>query len=39
MTGYGQFHDSRRAREAGFNYHLIKPVDPDELQQLLAEGK
>jgi CheY-like chemotaxis protein len=35
MTGYGQFHDSRRAREAGFDQHLIKPVDPEELRQLL----
>jgi signal transduction histidine kinase/ActR/RegA family two-component response regulator len=39
MTGYGQFHDSRRAREAGFDHHFIKPVDPDELQQLLAESE
>jgi signal transduction histidine kinase len=38
MTGYGQFHDSHRAREAGFDHHLIKPVDPEELQQLLAES-
>ncbi len=36
MTGYGQFHDSRRAKEAGFDHHLIKPVDPDQLQELLV---
>lgn len=39
MTGYGQAHDSQRAKTAGFDHHLIKPVDPDELQQLLAERK
>jgi two-component system CheB/CheR fusion protein len=36
MTGYGQDEDRRRAREAGFDLHLVKPVDPDVLQELLA---
>lgn len=36
MTGYGQDEDRRRAEEAGFDHHLVKPVDPDVLQQLLA---
>jgi two-component system CheB/CheR fusion protein len=36
VTGYGQDEDRRRAREAGFDYHLIKPVDMDELRGLLA---
>ena len=31
MTGYCDESDRRRAREAGFDYHLIKPVDPDHL--------
>jgi len=31
MSGYGQEEDLRRSREAGFDGHLIKPVDPDEL--------
>jgi signal transduction histidine kinase len=35
MTGYGQDEDRRRSREAGFNCHLVKPVDPEDLQQLL----
>jgi CheY-like chemotaxis protein len=35
MTGYGQEEDRRRSREAGFDHHLVKPVDPDDLQQLL----
>jgi CheY-like chemotaxis protein len=36
MTGYGgaSFRDESRA--AGFDYHLIKPVEPDGLRELLA---
>jgi signal transduction histidine kinase len=37
MTGYGQEDDHRRSRQAGFNHHLVKPVDFAELQQLFAE--
>ena len=29
VTGWGQDEDKRKAHEAGFNQHLIKPVDPD----------
>jgi CheY-like chemotaxis protein len=36
VTGYGQEEDQRRCREAGFNAHVIKPVDYDELERLLA---
>jgi PAS domain S-box-containing protein len=36
MTGYGQEEDKRRSHEAGFNTHLVKPVDLDALQELLA---
>jgi signal transduction histidine kinase/DNA-binding response OmpR family regulator len=36
LTGYGQDEDRRRSQEAGFNEHLVKPVDPDVLQSLLA---
>lgn len=35
VTGYGQEHDVRRGREAGFDHYLIKPVDPLELLRLL----
>lgn len=35
MTGYGQEEDRRRSQEAGFNAHLVKPVDFGELQALL----
>ncbi|HYX23421.1 MAG TPA: ATP-binding protein [Thermoanaerobaculia bacterium] len=36
ITGWGQEGDKRRAREAGFDHHLTKPVDPADLQKLLA---
>lgn len=36
MTGYGQVEDRRRSQEAGFNAHLVKPVDLDSLFELLA---
>jgi CheY-like chemotaxis protein len=36
LTGWGQDEDRRQATEAGFNYHLVKPVDPAELDRLLA---
>ena len=35
LTGYGQEEDQRRAREAGFDHHLIKPVAPQTLYDLL----
>jgi signal transduction histidine kinase len=35
MTGYGQEEDKRRSREAGFNAHLVKPVDFGEMKALL----
>jgi CheY-like chemotaxis protein/anti-sigma regulatory factor (Ser/Thr protein kinase) len=35
LSGYGQEEDERRSREAGFDLHLTKPVDFDELQRLL----
>lgn len=35
MTGYGQEEDRRRSREAGFDHHLVKPVDLDRLRELL----
>jgi PAS domain S-box-containing protein len=42
LTGWGQDDDRRRAREAGFDHHLVKPAEIDTLQALLgslaAEG-
>ncbi len=36
LTGYGQEEDLRRAREAGFEHHLVKPVAPQAIYELLA---
>src|SRR5512145_707901 len=36
LTGYGQDEDRRRAREAGFDHHLTKPVSLDKLSGLLT---
>ena len=36
LSGYGEEEDRRRSQEAGFNVHLVKPVDLDEVQDLLA---
>jgi signal transduction histidine kinase/CheY-like chemotaxis protein len=36
LTGYGQASDRTRALEAGFDVHLLKPVDPIELESVLA---
>jgi CheY-like chemotaxis protein len=38
VTGYGLVEDLRRSAEAGFDQHLVKPVDPDRLAALLAGG-
>jgi signal transduction histidine kinase len=35
LTGWGQENDRRRAKEAGFDLLLVKPVDPDHLQESL----
>jgi PAS domain S-box-containing protein len=36
LTGWGQEDDRRRAREAGFDHHLVKPAELDALQALLG---
>jgi PAS domain S-box-containing protein len=35
VTGYGQESDRARTREAGFDHHLVKPIDLDQLQAVL----
>src|SRR5437879_3099797 len=35
LTGYGQSEDMRQAREAGFDLHLVKPVEPTRLDEAL----
>ncbi len=37
ITGYGQEEDRRRSAEAGIDLHLVKPVDPLELQEILCK--
>jgi PAS domain S-box-containing protein len=37
VTGWGQEEDRIRSREAGFDHHLIKPVQPEALHPLLAD--
>lgn len=39
LTGWGQEDDRRKSLEAGFNGHLVKPVDYDELRELLKSVK
>jgi CheY-like chemotaxis protein len=36
LTGWGQAEDRRRSQEAGFDHHLVKPVDLAVLQALFA---
>jgi len=35
LSGYGQPEDLRRSREAGINYHLVKPLKFERLQEIL----
>jgi CheY-like chemotaxis protein len=37
LTGWGQDEDRRRSHEAGFDHHIVKPVEPSALQRLLDE--
>jgi PAS domain S-box-containing protein len=37
LTGWAQETDRAQSREAGFNAHLVKPIDPDALTTLLVE--
>jgi CheY-like chemotaxis protein len=39
VTGYGQEQDRRAALEAGFDHHMVKPVDLDRLAAILAGVK
>jgi CheY-like chemotaxis protein len=37
LTGWGQDEDRQKARDSGFDGHMVKPVNPDALSTLLAE--
>ena len=37
LTGWGQEEDRKKSMDAGFNHHLVKPMDYPALMKLLAE--
>jgi len=37
LTGWGQREDRRRSREAGFDRHLVKPLEPAQLEKIVSE--
>ncbi len=39
LTGWGQDDDMRKSREAGFNTHVTKPIDPGLLRKLLDRDR
>lgn len=39
LTGYGQPEDRVRARDAGFETHIVKPIDPESLKRLLSRAE
>lgn len=36
LTGYGQEEDIQRTKEAGFDFHLVKPVEVEKLEEILS---
>jgi CheY-like chemotaxis protein len=38
LTGWGQSDDHRKSKEAGFDHHMVKPVDCAALMRLLAQS-
>jgi CheY-like chemotaxis protein len=36
LTGYGRDEDRERSRDAGFDHHLVKPVDLEELARVVG---
>ncbi len=39
ITGYGQDADVQRCKEAGIDFHFLKPVDPTKLRQVLRKAQ
>jgi CheY-like chemotaxis protein len=39
MTGYGQENDRRQSEQAGFDVHLVKPVDLGEIEALIGQAR
>jgi CheY-like chemotaxis protein len=38
LTGFGMEDDLRKTHDAGFNHHLVKPIDVNKLDLLIQEG-
>jgi YesN/AraC family two-component response regulator len=38
MSGFGQASDRHRSLNAGYRHHLLKPVEPNQLESLLDEA-
>jgi CheY-like chemotaxis protein len=38
LTGFGMEDDIRKSHDAGFKYHLVKPIDLNKLDSLIQEG-
>jgi CheY-like chemotaxis protein len=38
LTGFGMEEDIRRGREAGFQHHLVKPIDLNKLDSLIQNA-
>ena len=38
MSGFGQASDRQRSLHAGYRHHLLKPVEPNQLENLLDEA-
>jgi CheY-like chemotaxis protein len=36
LSGYGSTQDQRNSLDAGFNMHIVKPIEPDQLRELMA---
>lgn len=39
VSGWGRDEDRRKSRDAGFDHHLVKPVDPAQLEKLLQTDR
>ena len=39
LSGWGQEAHRKRAKDAGFDHHLVKPADPADIERLLDESK
>jgi len=39
LTGYGQAQDQQQSYAAGFDYHFVKPVDPERLLALISQSR